>query len=222
MRCTMFSTAVVLALLPLTEASASILLTFESLANCEQIAGFYAPNVTFSGNALALVDQVTGHFNNQPVFVTLDNVNAGGTSEGAMGVMNSTNPTDEAQTTLNVVSGYNFFGFSYALSGDPGTVSVYSGSNGGGTLLYEVDLEWTDNEGEWDSWRRLTTGSLPSNIGSIVLYVPRGDLNLFDDFEFGTLTDGDGNVPEPATLAIWSLLAVTGLGAGCVRRRKSA
>ena len=128
-----------------------------------------------------------------------------------------------SSTTMNVAAGFTTgFSFNYT---DPfssgGSVSVYDGVDGTGTLLGSFSLG-------------LTTSSCPGYNAGYCPFVPIGvsfagtaksivfggvaNQVVFDDVTFGASRPGPG-VPEPAT---WALL-LTGFGvAGVALRRRRA
>lgn len=143
------------------------------------------------------------------------------TSKGGLGVAGSeffglffprVNPT------MNVAAGFDT-GFSFAY-GNPyntsQTVNIYSGLNGTGTLLASARLPGTTNGAAGACSAYGDPNFCPFSNFSIafegiarsVLFSGEVNSSVFDDFTFGSTVVGggdDGEVPEPASIALLTL-----------------
>jgi hypothetical protein len=123
-------------------------------------------------------------------------------------------------TFLNDPAGFNTgFSFNYSAANDPGSIQVYSGVNGTGSLLANLVLPTTlsacpgYNSGfcPFDPIGVTFAGTAESiNFG--------GDANqiVFDDVTFGSATVGGGVAPEPSYFV---LLGAAVAGLAFLRRR---
>ena len=203
-------------------------LTFEGLADQETVGSFYAggigdlgtgpgPNfgVTFTGNAFALVRSNRG-----------GSGNFGGEPSPGTALVFSDPPGTAAY--MNVAGGFSdAFGLFYSAPAVPGTIRVFSGLNGTGSLLATLLLPVTPFG---------SVAGCPMNPGAS--FCPfasagvafagtahsvdfSGTLNdvVFDDIALGATASV---VPEPATVVLLAggLLGVAGTGAW--RRRRHA
>ncbi len=126
---------------------------------------------------------------------------------------------------MDVAAGFTTgFSFNYTAVNVPGSVSVYSGLDGTGTLLATLALPVTPSD------------SIPgcSGLGSFCPFFPIGvafagtamsvefagveNQIVFDDVTFGSVTPG---IPEPSTWAMM-MLGLAGLGLAGRRRAKSS
>lgn len=115
-------------------------MTFEGLQNLQPIGNYYngggGPNygVSFSGNALAIIDADaggTGNFGGEPSPSTIAFFLTGG---GAL--------------TMNVPAGFDRgFSFYYSAINNPGVIRVYDGENATGNLLTTLSLPVTPSNG---------------------------------------------------------------------------
>jgi hypothetical protein len=122
-----------LAVIPV-HASSIENLYFDTLKDLQPVANRYAAvGITFSSNALALTSSLAGglgSFTNNP---SGNNILAFQTGTGV---------------TMNVAQGFsNGLAFYYSAVNVPGTVSVWSGTNGTGTLLATINLGTNGNSG---------------------------------------------------------------------------
>jgi hypothetical protein len=193
-------------------ASASVIdLTFEGIAspsNPEVLIGNYydggaGPNygITFSSNAGALCY-------NTP---TQDCSN---TSRGGFGDLNSQGGGLDFLTGssayLNDAAGFTT-GFSLFHSNPffTGSVSVYSGLDGTGTLLATIFMDTTPNGACPSSWSDganycpfVASGATFSGTAQSILFSGTADYIEFDDVTFGSATPGPSGTPEPSSLVL--------------------
>jgi hypothetical protein len=200
--------------------------TYSSSTTYAFINGFYnggtssdgtsGPNygVAFSSNAQAIcLNSLT---------VVCSNTSRGGlapsSSEGALFFLSG------SSTTIDVAAGFTTgFSFNYTdPNGIVGSVSVYSGLDGTGTLLNSFTLGATPNgETACPGYSAAYCPFVPIGVtfaGTAESIVFGGVANqiVFDDVTFGSATPG---IPEPAT---WATM-LTGLAAAgaMLRRRRS-
>jgi hypothetical protein len=152
-------------------------------------------------------------------------VGCSNTSRGGLGDPNSQKGAlfflTGSSTFLNDAAGFNTgFSFNYTAIGAPGSVQVYSGVNGTGTLLANLVLPLT------------TSGPCPGYGAGFCPFDPIGvtfagtaesinfggdaDQIVFDDVTFGSSTVGGGVAPEPSYFV---LLGAAVAGLALLRRR---
>jgi len=221
------SLVVVLAAISLPASAAVIDLTFENIAtyphpNTVQILDFYnggtssvgttGPNygVSFPANALNIC------------LNTLSSV-CSNTSRGRQGDPNSQLGAlfflSGSNTFVNVPGGFTTgFSFNYTAINVGGTVNVWSGLNGTGSLLASWNLPVTPS-GPCVGYGAGFCPFYPVGVGfsGTAMSIDFGGVAnqiVFDDVTFGSSTPG---VPEPGTLAMFGS-GVVGL-AGMLRRK---
>jgi hypothetical protein len=195
-------------------------LTFEGLQNSEAILNYYAggfggsgsgpgPNygITFGPDSLALISTNVGgggNFSNNPSGTTIAYFVSG--------------PGDLMNVAGGFTTGFSFF---YSAAGS-GSVDVYSGPDGTGTLLASLNLtqNYTDvpcnGAGPFCGWDPI--GVTFSGTAQSVLFSGTANEVGFDDITLGSSTPGNVT-PEPSSL----LLLGTGLVTGyCKLRRRFA
>jgi PEP-CTERM motif len=177
--------------------------------------GTTGPNygVTFSSNALNIC-------------LNSLSVACSNTSKGGLGPANSQEGAlfflSGSDTFMDVAAGFTTgFSFNYVSENDTGSVSVYSGLNGTGTLLATIDL--SPNAGSCPGY---DAGFCPfspigvafSGIAESVSFAGVENQIVFDDVTFGSATPGA--TPEPST---WTMMALgfAGLGFASYRKAKS-
>ncbi|WP_427160374.1 PEP-CTERM sorting domain-containing protein [Aliinostoc sp. HNIBRCY26] len=196
--------------------AAVIVLDFEGIGNLNPVGSFYdtAPqdfDITFSSNALAIVDEDaggTGNFGGEPspdtVLFFLDGPAA----------------------TLNVANGFtDGFSFFYSAINNPGFVRVYDGLNATGNVLATIDLPLTPRNGAPDP-----TGSFSPFVPIGVSFTGiaksvdfGGTINQigFDDITFGSdVPGGIGSQPTPEPTSLLGLLGIGAFGSSAVFKRK--
>jgi len=196
-------------------ASAVVVLDFEGIPNQTAVGNFYNGGagtnygVSFSPATLALIDADAGgggNFANEPSPNTI------------MFFLQANN------AFVNVAAGFTTgFSFFYT-SSTAASVNVYDGENGTGNLLATLNLSAQhtvnctgDPSGTFCNWTAI--GVTFAGTAKSINFGGTANQTGFDDITFGSATpgNGNGNVPEPGTLA---LLAVSLVGAGFAARRR--
>jgi hypothetical protein len=169
------------ALLSAGAANASVLLTFDEppgLKNQEDILNYYnggtgslgsgpgpSDGVTFSSSALASISTTaggTGNFNNNPPL------------SGHTANFSPTADSEVISSTTAFTNGVSLYysSDSFALSGNDGSVKIYSSSDGTGSPLATLDLPDTGNNGpsgtHFNMWDQVSV-SFSGNAQSVVL-----------------------------------------------------
>jgi hypothetical protein len=226
---TLHKTAVATAAFILTSgsASAAVVLDFEGVnatypSGYAQVSGFYNGGtsgdgtsgtnygIEFTSNALAIC------LNSETVFCS--NTSRGGLAPGSdKGALFWID--DASATYMNVAAGFDTgFSFYYTAPYYGGSVSVYDGLNGTGTLLATLDLGLTAStcSGAYGATYCpfVASGIAFAGVAKSVSFAGTANYIVFDDVTFGSITPG---VPEPTTYALFGL----GLaGLAYARRRR--
>jgi hypothetical protein len=130
------------------------------------------------------------------------------------------------QTFLDDAAGFTTgFSLFYTAIGVPGSLSVYSGLDGTGTLLATLDLPITpsdcDPSYEAGFCPFVPIGVAFSGTAESISFAGVENQIVFDDVTFGSVNPGNpGTTPEPSSLAM--LLTAAGAGAGFLRRKLQA
>ncbi|HTX52315.1 MAG TPA: PEP-CTERM sorting domain-containing protein, partial [Candidatus Baltobacteraceae bacterium] len=109
-------------------------------------------------------------------------------------------------TYMNVAAGFeNGFSFYYAAPNTPGSVTVYDGLNGTGSVLATLGLGLTPSTCDLSIYAAgycpfVAVGANFSGIAHSVSFAGTANFIVYDDVTFGSSTPG--NVPEPATLLL--------------------
>lgn len=214
-----------------TAFASTIDLTFEGIASPANpnpaIGNYYnggaGPNygITFSSNALAICLNTT-------------TVNCSNTSRGGLGDPNSQGGglffLSGSSTYLDDAAGFTTgFSLNYTAVSQTGSLGVYSGLDGTGTLLATLNLALTST-GSCSGYNAPFCPFVPVGVaftGTAESIAFSGVANqiVFDDVTFGSTTPGPspapGVTPEPSSIALL-LTGVGALGSQLRRRIKSS
>jgi len=198
-----------------------IVLDFEGLGNSEPVQSFYdgglggdgsgpgpSYGIAFSTNALAIIDSDaggTGNFGGEPSPDTILYFLEG------------------AAATMNVPAGFDTgFSFFYSAVNYTGSVTVYDGLNGTGTILATLNLPLTPYSGAPDPTGIYSPlvpfGVAFQGVARSVDFSGSENQICFDNITLSSETPWEGVIPEPTTLV---LLALGGLAIRIRQRRRS-
>jgi opacity protein-like surface antigen len=127
-----------------------------------------------------------------------------------------------SSTTIDVPAGFTTgFSFNYAEPNTQGgSVSVYSGVDGAGTVLASFDLSLTPSDcpGYGAAYCPFVPiGVAFAGTAESIVFGGVADYVVFDDVTFGATTPPPPGVPEPAT---WATMLAGLAGAGAMLRRR--
>jgi hypothetical protein len=195
------------------EQAEAVVLDFEGIGNLNPVGSFYdtAPNdydITFSPNALALIDQDAG-----------GSGNIGGEPSPDTALFFLNGPA----ATLNAINGFTTgFSFFYSAINNPGFIRVFDDLNGTGNLLATLNLPTTPFNGSPDPTGQFSpfvpVGISFSGTAKSVDFGGTVNQIVFDNITLGADRPG-GSEPVPEPITILGTLAAGGIGA--VMRRKS-
>lgn len=187
-----------------------IQLDFEGLDNQEAIDGFYNGGtsangnsgvnygVEFSDNTLSIIDADAG-----------GSGNIGGEPSPDTVMFFLTG----SESVMNVAAGFDTgFSFFYSAVNNPGSVSVWDGLDGTGTLLAMLDIPVTasdggDPNGIFSPFFDIGVGF--SGIGKSVSFAGVQNQIAFDNITFGSTTASvPTDVSSPATLGLFGLILI--------------
>jgi hypothetical protein len=203
-----------LAIVPCVASAAVVTLTFEGIGNNAPVGNFYnggaGPNygIQFGADALGLVSGLaggSGNFSGAPTMPTVIYFLSG--------------PGDVMDVAAGFDTGFSFY---YSAVVYPGSVSVWSGLDGTGSLLASLDLPVTPSGGSAECtygnycpWEPI--GVAFSGIAESVNFSGVADYIAFDNVTLGASIPTSG-VPEPYTF----LMLAGGLGIVALKRLRKA
>jgi PEP-CTERM motif len=198
--------AILFAMVFATSAFADIVLTFEGLADNQAIGNYYNGGaggnlgVSFGADSLALISSTaggTGNFTNAPSGTTVAYFLSG--------------PGDVMNVAAGFTTGFSFF---YADQvGFTGSVDVFSGLDGTGSLLASLSLPSTPNP--YNVF--VPIGVAFAGTAQSVIFGGAADFIAFDNITIGSQTP-QGAVPEPST---WAMMILGFAGIGFMAYRRS-
>jgi len=202
-----------------------VTLTFEGLQDQESVNGYYnggfggsgsgpgpSDGIVFSSNSLALVEDNHGGTGNE-----------GGEPAGDTGLFFLSGGADTMDVAAGFTTGFSFF---YSAPFDPGSISVFSGLDGTGTLLATLALPLTadgavsgcaDNSGA-NFCPFVPIGVTFSGTAESVNFGGSANQIVFDNITLGSSVATGSAAPEPGSV----FLLISGMGAmglGLYRRR---
>ena len=194
--------------------AAVVSLDFEGVGDLAEVGNFYNGGagtnygIDFSQGSLGLVDEDaggSGNIGNEP------------SPDTVLFFLNTNS------AIMNVAAGFTTgFSFFYASVNFVGSVNVFDGLNGTGTLLATLVLPITgfgsgDPTGDFSNWAAI--GVLFAGTARSVDFGGTANQIVYDDVTFGTNVPGPSPIPVPASLP----LLAAALGAfGLLRRRKAS
>lgn len=204
-------TAAAAGLLTSSTMASTIVLTFEGLQSGESVENFYnggtgslgssGPNVGvgFSPNTLASISSLqggSGNFTNNPSGKTVMFFLSG------------------SQSVMNIAAGFETgFSFYYSSISFAGSVTVFDGLNGSGSILATINLVPLGSNGTpgaaFDIWEPIGIGF--AGVAKSVSFAGTDNRIGFDDITFGSDTPG-AIIPLPSAglLAMGGMLVVAG------------
>jgi hypothetical protein len=191
-----------------TASAGTVVLTFEGLQNNEEVLNYFdggtgsdgsGPGtnygITFGSDSLALIQDSaggTGNFEGNP--------------SGNASLYFLSGPGDIMNVPAGFTTGFSFY---YSAINDPGTVTVWSGLNGTGTLLQTIDLPVTPTgyptapctDASEDYCPFVPIGITFTGTAESVDFSGTANEIGFDEITLGSATAG-GSVPEPRTVVL--------------------
>ena len=212
-----------------------IVLNFEGI-NSTYPSGFAFINGFYNGGTSS--DGTTGtnygitfSSNAQAICLNTPGVTCSNTSRGGLGDPNSQKGglffLSGANTFMDAPAGFTTgFSLFYTAIFDTGSLSVYSGVDGTGTLLASLNLPTTPSNcgGTYNAGfcPFVPIGVSFAGTAQSISFAGVANQIVFDDVTFGSATPGPqpSAVPEPSTFVL--MLTAAGAGAGALRRRVMA
>jgi hypothetical protein len=188
-------------------AKATVVLGFDGIATCEATVGSYyngghagdgsgpgpSDGITFSSNAITLQDYYAGG--------TACGSNTGNMPSPPMGLFFLSGTGAFMDVPAGFDTGFSFF---YTAENVPGSIEVYSGLDGTGTLLATLSLPTNDSScvttPTFCNWTPV--GVAFSGIAESVDFAGTENQIVFDNITLGSVTPGGGAVPEPTSLLL--------------------
>jgi len=207
-----------------TAKAATIVLTFEGVGDEQQVLNFYNGGtdsggnsgtnygISFDADALGLIDADAG-----------GSGNFGGEPSPSTGVFFLSG----GAAIMNVAAGFDTgFSFFYSAINSPGSVTVWDGLNGTGSVLTTLNLPLTPNTGAPDPNGNfsplLPFGVTFGGTAHSVSFAGTANQIVFDDITLGSATPGDQTPVVPLPAAVWGGMALlSGLGVTKRLRRRN-
>lgn len=194
--------------------AAVVVLDFEGVGDLNPVGNFYdtAPHdfdITFSSNALGVVDQDAG-----------GSGNFGGEPSPSTILFFLNGPA----ATLNAANGFtDGFSFFYSAINNPGFINVYDGLNATGNILATLNLPTTPFNGAPDPTGQfsplLPIGVSFSGLAKSVDFGGTVNQIGFDNITIGSAKPG-GSEPVPEPFTILGSLTAGGIGVALRRKRQ--
>ena len=195
--------------------AAPVVLTFEGLGDLEPVNNYYdggyggngsgpGPNygITFGSDSLALIDQTSG-----------GSGNTGNDPSPHTVLVFLSGPGD----VMDVAAGFNTgFSFYYAVPFYTGSVTVWSGMDGTGTLLGSINLPLTPDGSPYNYSVWEPAGVAFAGTAMSAIFSGTANYIVFDNITLGSSTPG---VPEPSSMV---LIGIGGIGLFLFDRRRRA
>lgn len=192
---------VVLLLFSTAAFAGPITLTFEGLQNLEPVNDYYNGGTGGFGSGPGTNYGISFTSDSLAV-VCLPGVN---NCSSAPSPVNALFFLSGAGDTMNVAAGFTTgFSFFYAATFIPGSVDVYSGLDGTGTLLAHLDLAPTgsgcDGQTGYSCW--VPVGVSFAGTAESAVFGGSANFIAFDNITLGSATPG-GSTPEPASMVLF-------------------